>query len=163
MAKKNEKEIKGEALAAVKVAEKVVKRYWEKYGETADAGVIKLNIEYLKKALARQKRPRTPANLELEFELYEAPEPFFTVRALVLPEDPIDQIRYAVPDNRDELYDAEGFKERLKKVKSPRAPFFRFLVIKEGQRRHVIVPLPKWSVSLGYTIRTVRLTGTLKL
>ena len=102
-------------------------------------------------------------NLELEFTLHEVG--LFTVKALILPPDPADEIRYTLVDKKvDEgPQDAERFKALLDKVRFDKSPKFQFYAHKGGKKRLVTVLLPAWPVSLGYTIRMVRFTGTLRL
>jgi len=104
-------------------------------------------------------------NLELQFTLHEAPEPFFTVKALILPKDPTDEIRYTLVDKKADEgpQDAERFKALLNRVRFPKGPKFQFYVHKGGKRRLATIPLPAWPVSLGYMIRMMRVMGELKL
>lgn len=101
-------------------------------------------------------------SLELELELFEGKEPFFTVHALVLPKDPQDVIRYMLVDDQGATgVDAVGFSARLARVKFPKAAKFQFYVIQGGRKRVVSVPLPEWPVSSGYMIRMARFMGKL--
>lgn len=98
--------------------------------------------------------------LELEFTLFE--EGMFTVKALIMPEDP--ELRYEFAGEQTATgMDAEQFKAELDRTRFPKAAEFQFKVIVGGRRRPVTVQLPPWPVSTGYVIRTARFMGKLKL
>lgn len=98
-------------------------------------------------------------NFELELTLHETGDPFFTVKALILPKE--KDIRFALVDKQDELFTAADFNDKLDTVRFKKSSEFCFFVIK-GQKGAVRIVLPEWPASLGYVIRTVRFSGTLK-
>jgi hypothetical protein len=100
-------------------------------------------------------------NLELEFLLHEDAEPFFTVKALVLPKG--KDLRFALFDNKDELFTAEEFKAKLKTVHFKQTWDFCFYLV-DGRKGLVRIPLRAWPVSSsGYGIRSFKFSCTLGL
>jgi hypothetical protein len=115
--------------------------------------------------MINERRTKTMANsFELELTLFE--EGFFTVKALHIPDDPEDRVRYRLADKKvDEGdYDGPKFAAMLEKVRFGKARKFEFLVLVEGKKRMVVsVPLPEWPSSMTYTIRVARYLGEMKL
>ncbi len=99
--------------------------------------------------------------LELEFTLFE--EGFFTVSALIMPEDPA--LRYDfIGEPTAEGMTAHEFVDQMNRTRFPKSATFSFWVLVKGRRRRVTVPLPQWPSSRGgYVIRTARFTGDLVL
>ena len=98
--------------------------------------------------------------VEFEFRLYEVPEQF-KVTPIILPEG--EDIRYALLDKKNELYDATGLRELLKKTSFAKSPDFTFYMIVEGKRGYITVPLPEWPVTMGFGIVESRVMVTPKV
>jgi hypothetical protein len=100
-------------------------------------------------------------NLGLVFQLHEDAEPFFTVKALVLPKG--EAIRFALFDKKDEWFTAEQFKAKLRTARFKQTWNFCFY-LSNGKKGLVQIPLSSWPVtSSGYGIRSFTFSCTLDL